>query len=64
VGIYELLEMDDQIRSLVNTGAGETEFRQDLSLRGYRNLNQEGIRLVDEGTTSIREYIRTMFDAR
>ncbi|HBC72492.1 MAG: Type II secretion system protein E [Candidatus Amesbacteria bacterium GW2011_GWB1_47_19] len=64
VGIFEMLELDDTVRSLVFTGAGETEFKQELSLRGFRGLTAEGLRMVDEGTTSVKEFVRTMYDAR
>lgn len=64
VGIYELLEMDDDVRNLVSAGTGETEFRQELKKKNFVSMNQEGLALVDQGTTSIREYIRTVYDAR
>ncbi len=64
VGIYELLEMDDDIRKLVISGASETEFRSEMVQRGFVGMDKEGIRLVDEGVTSIREFVRTMYDAK
>jgi type II secretory ATPase GspE/PulE/Tfp pilus assembly ATPase PilB-like protein len=64
VGIYELLEVDDNIRKMVTSTAGETEFRKELAEIGFAGMDKEGIRLVDEGVTSLREYIRTMYDAR
>jgi len=64
VGIYELLEMDDDIRDLVSAGTGETQFRDELKKKNFVSMNQEGIALVDQGTTSLREYIRTVYDAR
>ncbi len=64
VGIYELLEMNDEMRKLVASVASETEFRKELTRIGFVGMNLQGIRLVDEGVTSLREYIRTMYDAR
>jgi len=64
VGIYELLEMDDDIRSLVSAGVGETQFRDELKKKNFISMNQEGLALVDQGITSISEYIRTVYDAR
>lgn len=64
VGIYELLEMDDDLRALVSARAGESGFRDELARKGYQAMNGEGIKLVDSGVTSVREYIRTMLDAR
>lgn len=64
VGIYELLEMDDDIRDMVSAGTGETEFREELKKKNFVSMNQEGLALVDQGITSIGEYIRTVYDAR
>jgi len=64
VGIYELLEMDDGIRQMVTSVASESEFRAGLNSKGWVGMNHEGIRLVDEGVTSLREFVRTMYDAR
>lgn len=64
VGIYELLEADDDIRELILAGAEESEVRKKLAEKGFEGMNKQGIRLVDEGVTSIREYIRTVQDAK
>lgn len=64
VGIYELLEVDDEVRKLVFSGAGETEFREEMGKRGFTGMSREGVRLVNEGVTSLKEYLRTMYDAR
>lgn len=64
VGIYELLEMNEDARELVFSGVDEAQFRAELVRKGYKGINQEGVRLVEEGITSLREYLRTMYDAR
>jgi len=64
VGVYELLEMNDEIRKMVLAGEGETQFKEGIQGKGFVNMNQEGLKLVDSGITSLREYIRTMYDAR
>lgn len=64
VGIFELVEMNDDIRKLVSSGSGETEFTEELKKSGFTGLVKEGLRLVDEGATSLPEFIRTMYDAR
>jgi type IV pilus assembly protein PilB len=64
VGIYELLEMEDQIRKLVLEGAGESEIRKTVEESGFEQMDKEGIKLVDEGATTIKEYIRTLLDAK
>jgi type II secretory ATPase GspE/PulE/Tfp pilus assembly ATPase PilB-like protein len=64
VGIFELLEVNDVVRDLVSNGAGETKFKEEIEKNGFIGMDQEGVRLVDEGVTSIREWIRTVNDAR
>ncbi len=64
VGIYELLEVNDDVRKLVFSGAGETVFREEMAKKGFTGMDSEGVRLVDEGVTSIREFVRTLHDAR
>ena len=64
VGIYELLEMTDGVRQMVTLGTGESEFRQKLHDQGFVGMARQGLDLVDAGITSLREYIRTMYDAR
>ena len=64
VGIYEMLEMDEETRQLIFSGADEEVFKKELLRKGFKTMNEEGIRLVDEGVTSIPEFIRTMYDAR
>jgi type IV pilus assembly protein PilB len=64
VGIYELLEMDDDVRRLIVSGAGETQFKQELAKKNFAWMDHEGLRLVDEGVTSLSEFVRTSQDAR
>lgn len=64
VGIYELLEMNEEASKLIFSGAGEAEFRQEIVKKGFSGMNKEGIRLVNEGVTSLKEYLRTMYDAK
>lgn len=64
VGTYELLEMNDSIRDLLLANPSETEFSAKLKDQGFKTMQQAGLELVDSGVTSIREYIRTIYDAR
>jgi type IV pilus assembly protein PilB len=63
-GIFELLEMSDDVRKLAFANATETDFRQRMKEKGFEGMNVEGVRLVEEGVTSLREFLRTMYDAR
>ncbi len=64
VGVFEMLKMDDKVRDLVLAGGTEEEFRKKLVESGFADLNTEGIRLVKNGATTIKEYLRTMYDSR
>jgi type II secretory ATPase GspE/PulE/Tfp pilus assembly ATPase PilB-like protein len=64
VGTYELLEMNDSVRELLLNNPSESEFSDKLKEQGFKNMQQAGLELVDSGITSIREYIRTVYDAR
>ena len=64
VGIFELLEMSDEVRKLAFANATEKEFRLKMKEKGFEGMNAEGVRLVEEGVTSLREFLRTMYDAR
>jgi len=64
VGIFELLEMNEDMRRMVLSGAGEGEFHQELIKTGFVDMNKEGIGLVNSGVTSMNEFVRTMYDAR
>lgn len=64
VGTYELLEINDQIRDLLLTDPSEVEFTAKIKEQGFKSMQQAGLELVDSGVTSIREYIRTVYDAR
>jgi type II secretory ATPase GspE/PulE/Tfp pilus assembly ATPase PilB-like protein len=63
-GIFELLEMDDDVRGLVAQGVNESVFRENMKSKGFLDMSHEGLALVDSGTTSLREYIRTINDAK
>ncbi len=64
VGTYELLEINDLIRDFLLTNPSEVEFSAKIKEQGFKSIQQVGLELVDNGTTSIREYIRTVYDAR
>lgn len=64
VGIYELLEMNEEVRQLAFSGVDETEFHRRLMEKGFVGMNQGGVKLVEEGVTSVGEFLQVMYDAR
>ena len=57
-GVYELLVMDDELRSEVLKRRGSGELRQIAIDKGMRTLQGDGIRLIREGVTTIEEVLR------
>jgi len=57
-GIYELLEVGDQIRQLVTTNADASAIRQQALAGGMQTLRQAGLRKVLSGETTIEEVLR------
>jgi len=56
--IYEILVVDDDIRSLILKRAPSTEIRNLAVRKGMRTLRQAGIRKALEGITSLEEVFR------
>lgn len=59
MGIYELIEVDDELADLVKDGATtRVALRMFLEVRGLLGLRAEGFALVRQGVTSIEEVLR------
>lgn len=57
-GIFEVLEIDDDLRDLIKRKASSVEFRQALKERNVVSLRRNGLAKVDRGITTIDEVIR------
>lgn len=57
-GIYELLTLNDELRSLIHQKADEGLMQQKAP--HYRSMYQDGLRLVSTGITSYEELLRVM----
>ena len=57
-GVYELLVMDDELRSELLNRRGSGELRQIAIAKGMRTLQGDGIRLVRAGVTTLEEVLR------
>jgi len=60
LGVYELMEVDDTIRSLIARRADLTELRQAARDKGMKTLREEGERRVAEGITTAVELERVI----
>lgn len=62
VGIYELLEVTEDIKKLIHDGCGEQEL-QERSQQQHASLHQHGLQLVQQGITSMDEVLRVSQDS-
>jgi type II secretory ATPase GspE/PulE/Tfp pilus assembly ATPase PilB-like protein len=57
-GVFELLVITDSIRDLVRESPNLNAIRQEASKNGMKSLQEDGLRQVIEGVTSIQELLR------
>jgi type IV pilus assembly protein PilB len=58
VGLYEVMEIGEELRELVLVGASGLELRRKAVDEGMITLRQSGLRKVRDGLTSIEEVVR------
>jgi type IV pilus assembly protein PilB len=61
VGVYELLPVTDAIRDLVLDRAPHEKMRDAARSEGMMTLQEEAIRLVEDGVTTAAEVMRTIY---
>jgi type IV pilus assembly protein PilB len=64
MGIFEIFEIDDEVRHMINNAAPTTMLKQRARELGMRTLREDGVRKVLSGLTTAEEVITsTMADA-
>jgi type IV pilus assembly protein PilB len=58
VGLYEVMEITEEVRELVLVGASALELRRKAVEEGMITLRSSGLRKVKEGVTTIEEIVR------
>jgi len=58
VGLYEVMEVSEELRELVLVGASGLELRRKAIDEGMITLRQSGLRKVKEGVTTVEEVVR------
>jgi type IV pilus assembly protein PilB len=58
VGLYEVMEIGDELRELVLVGASALELRRKAVEEGMISLRQSGLRKVKDGMTTVEEVVR------
>jgi len=57
-GLYEVMEVDDEIRELVLVGASALELKKKAIERGMITLRRSGLTKVAQGWTTLEEVAR------
>src|SRR6185369_14021713 len=57
-GVYELMDIDDEIRNLIHGRAAESKIAASARAAGLKSMREDGERLVEEGITSLEEVVR------
>ena len=60
IGVFEILDLDDDIKELVMNGASSIEIRKQALKGKYKPLVVDGIRKVVEGITNLEELNRKL----
>lgn len=58
VGLYELLDMSDEIRDMISSDANIDEIRNVARSQGMTTLREAGLKLIFDGLTTIDEVVR------
>jgi general secretion pathway protein E len=61
-GVYELLEIDEQLRAAIHAREGEQRLRELARARSFRTLGEDGARWLASGVTSAEEVLRVTRD--
>ncbi|HKA39550.1 MAG TPA: type II secretion system ATPase GspE [Burkholderiales bacterium] len=57
-GVYELLEIEEQLRTAIHAREGEQRLRELARARSFRTLGEDGARWITSGVTSAEELLR------
>ncbi len=57
-GIFEVLEVDDELRDLIKGRAGKREYTEHLKKIPFATVRESGLRVAREGKTSLEEVLR------
>ncbi len=58
IGLYEVMEVTDELRELILVGASGLELRRKAVDQGMLTLRQSGLRKIRDGVTTVEEVLR------
>ncbi len=61
IGLYELMPITDEIREMIIDRRSHDDLRKLAQAQGMRTLQEESLRLVQAGITTLGEVIRTIY---
>jgi type IV pilus assembly protein PilB len=61
IGVYELLSVTDEVRELIVDRAPHDQMRKLARTQGMRTLQEQAVRLVQDGTTTAAEVMRSIY---
>jgi type IV pilus assembly protein PilB len=61
IGVYELLQVTDEVRELIVDHAPHDQMRKLARTQGMRTLQEQAARLVESGTTTTTEVMRSIY---
>ena len=62
MGVYELLTVDDEIRTMIHRQQPESEIKQVALAHGMQTMRGDAQRWIDSGATSLEEVLRVTRD--
>ncbi|WP_059410835.1 type II secretion system ATPase GspE [Cupriavidus basilensis] len=62
MGVYELLTVDDEIRTMIHRQSPESEIKQAALARGMHTMRGDAQRWIDSGATALEEVLRVTRD--
>ena len=62
VGLYEVMDIDEQVRDLILTGASAYELREKAHDAGMISLRMSGLQKIRDGVTTLDEVMRETVD--
>ncbi len=58
IGLFEVMDVNDEIREMILSGATSVELRERATERGMIGLRESGLRKIAEGITTVEEVVR------
>ncbi|MFL6059626.1 MAG: GspE/PulE family protein [Marmoricola sp.] len=63
IGVYELLVISDEVREMIVDRVSHEDMRKLARSQGMRTLQEQAVRLVENGTTTAAEVMRSIYVA-